>query len=213
MGWPAAAAAIGGGVISALGSRSANRQNKALAREQMAFQERMSNTAYQRGVADMRAAGINPILAAKVGGASTPSGASATMQNPNADLGSAIGNSVGSVLQANNLKQTNKLLEAQTADVKAGTKLKQNVGEVGDVLTGIIEELDMPNTGKAMRGAIDKVNEMLFELQQWVDQYRSGKGDEPKKPDNRNVIEKTNEAFLRQTPAYWLKKLYDKWNK
>ncbi len=74
------AAGIGGG-LSAFGQERTNAQNAQLAREQMAFQSQMSGTSYQRAVADMMAAGLNPMLAYSQGGASTPTGQTAVMQN------------------------------------------------------------------------------------------------------------------------------------
>lgn len=78
----AAGASMGYAASSAWGQSDTNAQNQAMADKQMAFQERMSSTAYQRATADMRAAGINPMLAINQGGASSPSGASIAAQNP-----------------------------------------------------------------------------------------------------------------------------------
>ncbi len=71
---------IGAG-LSFIGGERRNRAQVGTAREQMAFQERMSNTAHQRQMADLRKAGLNPILSAKYGGASSPGGAMAQIQD------------------------------------------------------------------------------------------------------------------------------------
>ena len=67
---------------SALGMLYQNKENKRAAKRAMAFEDRMSITAYRRAMTDMRAAGLNPILAGKVGGASTPKGALPNIGNP-----------------------------------------------------------------------------------------------------------------------------------
>lgn len=65
------------------------------AQNQMAFQERMSNTAHQREVADLKAAGLNPVLSAHSTGASTPDGASGDY-GENAELFDLMSQLVGS---------------------------------------------------------------------------------------------------------------------
>lgn len=95
----AAIGAIGniiGGSMQQQGQAAANAQNAKLAREQMAFQERMSSTAYQRAMQDMRAAGLNPILAYSKGGASSPGGSMPNMTNEMAGWGPAIANATSS---------------------------------------------------------------------------------------------------------------------
>ena len=102
----AASSLIGGG-LSFLGGLSANKTSKKVAREQMAFQERMSNTAYQRSMADMRTAGLNPLLAYQKGGASTPSGAQPNIRNPLEGANQAASNYITAKMAKANINNVN----------------------------------------------------------------------------------------------------------
>lgn len=95
---------IFGGITNLVGAAYQNQEAKRSAKRQMEFQADMSNTAYQRGMADMRKAGLNPILAGKLGGASTPGGASYQPGN----LGTAFNTGVGAAASARQTVTTEK---------------------------------------------------------------------------------------------------------
>jgi len=113
-------ATVASGVAGFLGQQETNAANRELAAENNAFQERMSNTAYQRQVKDLEAAGLNPMLAyIKGGGASTPTGTVIPMQNAvsagissaeSASRSSKVGTEVANIAQDTILKRANAYL-------------------------------------------------------------------------------------------------------
>lgn len=77
----AAIPSIAGGLLDMWGGERANAANAAQAEKNRQFQERLSSTSYQRGVDDLKKAGLNPALAYGHGGATTPTGSTAHMEN------------------------------------------------------------------------------------------------------------------------------------
>lgn len=137
LGFISSAAAIGGDIFAAekaaSGQRDTNRQNLQIAREQMDFQERMvdqaqdfekeqTSTAYQRAMDDMESAGLNPILAYKMGGAAsatgkTAPGAAIPMQNPDTswqNFGSGLRDTVTTASRAMTDQDERQRIRAET---------------------------------------------------------------------------------------------------
>ena len=81
--------AIQQGIYNHIENTAAMNYNSAEALANRQFQERMSNTSYQRAVEDMKKAGLNPILAFANGGASTPGGSSGTISGATMGLASS----------------------------------------------------------------------------------------------------------------------------
>ena len=123
--WGQIAGALIGGAASIFSAKSQNEANRDISGTQMAFQREMSNTQYQRGMADMRAAGLNPILAYKQGGASSPAGASIPAV-PELEAG------VATAQQALRLKADIGLIKAQTKTQSEEARIKKNEADVTD---------------------------------------------------------------------------------
>lgn len=127
----------GGSVLGdLLGSELDYRRNKKMASRQMAFQERMSNTAYQRAMADMRSAGINPIMVAKLGGASTPTGASM----PSSGLSNLGSKAIQSMATAKQMQLT----DAQVHNTNSQTDVNKSVKKLNSA-KALLEMLKTQN--------------------------------------------------------------------
>ena len=129
--------------ISAIGGLWTNYSNSQENEKNRDFQANLSNTANQRQVADLRAAGLNPVLSASLGGSSTPSGSAAKFSD-------ALTPAVSTAMQSKRLKAEIENMEETNKNIWSDTALKNSQNLLSqrqqDKVDSEIKFIDTQNT-------------------------------------------------------------------
>lgn len=141
--------------IGAAGTLLTNVWNAKEAAKNREFQREMSNTAHQREVADLRLAGLNPLLSARLGGSSTPSGDRAEMR----DISSGVASGLAVARQRAELA----LLRAQEQHTVAQTQ--ESVQRTNELGSGMEFRLGMLRDQAALAGMSVPQRRDMFKLE------------------------------------------------
>lgn len=166
-----ALAATAGSLAGGLLQRSDQRQAASRANR---FSADMSNTAYQRAMADMRAAGLNPILAARLGGASTPTGAVAETTNV---FQPAVSSALETARTSSQVNLQNQQVEKLAAEIGL---TEEQTEQVKEATAKITEEIEYIRANTTYRKAIAAIPELVERV---LDTYLTPVMDKFDEPD------------------------------
>jgi cation transport regulator ChaC len=175
MAWQAAAIAAGANL---LGTHMRNKEARKASARQMAFQREMSDTSYVRGMADMKKAGLNPILAGKVGGASTPTGSTYNPENVATNATNAYLQTQQNIANVKQTEANTALTQAQTNVVNetGNSFMGRNIEYIKNEIKGLISNVTDNNN---VQSALDRIKAQLISAKQQIRDFDKRKQRKP----------------------------------